>query len=515
VLIAWQTPFGPPSDGKWFVEYGTSDGGPYPEQIVINDANAYTCLISGLTANTTYYFVVTGADQYATSGQATATTVIASNPGQANWAVEASATIFYGIGPVVDSLNKVIMSGGWKGTFKLGPDGYPMVAQGGGLDIPIGKLTSSGVYNYERGFGNTGDDRAYGMVVLSDNSVVLAGDFQGTVDFGDGHTETSSSPSWEMFVSKYSAAGVCQWSTRFGRNGKPTRFGYIAADPSDNIYFAGTFPATVPASVATFVGPSGPSFNLTSNGDFDIAICKMNSSGVVAWAKNIGSTALDQIISIAADTNGDVIITGAAGGPIPALGITAAGYFVAKFLGTNGNFVWARRLNATIHGATTDSANRVFVYGAATSVDFGDGSFRGPCFFVAAYTSANVYQWAYTQDNPDVSAIGYIHSVTRSGNKLAITGKSQSALNFGHGWMFGGGCFIAQFTLTGNNPPPVTADWAFYANDNASYGLGIAYDSASHVNIAGYFENPTTINFGNGITVTATGKDGFLVQYNV
>ena len=101
--------------------------------------------------------------------------------------------------------------------------------------------------------------------------------------------------------------------------------------------------------------PGAGTFNLTSAGDYDIFISKLDSSGNFVWAKSLGGTGYDVSYGIALDSGGNVYTTGSFSGTVdfdPGAGtfnLTSAGtgdIFVSK-LDSNGNFVWARSLGGT------------------------------------------------------------------------------------------------------------------------------------------------------------------------
>ena len=78
----------------------------------------------------------------------------------------------------------------------------------------------------------------------------------------------------------------------------------IALDGSGNIHTTGWFSGTVDC------GPGRGTFNLTSNGRFEIFVSKLDSNGNFLWAKSMGGAGRDGAFDIAVDGGGDVYITG-------------------------------------------------------------------------------------------------------------------------------------------------------------------------------------------------------------
>ncbi len=150
------------------------------------------------------------------------------------------------------------------------------------------------------------------MVVDASGNSIVTGHFYGTVNFGGGNL-TSVGPT-DIFVVKFSAAGVHQWSQSFGGAGSQAGVS-VATDATDNVLIAGV-------ALTGF--------------DFDISVIKLNPAGVPRWNSFFGG-ALDQYAnSVAADAMGNVVLTGYFSGAVDFGGgsLTSAGsadVFVAKF----------------------------------------------------------------------------------------------------------------------------------------------------------------------------------------
>ena len=149
----------------------------------------------------------------------------------------------------------------------------------------------------------------------------------------------------------------------------------IVADSSDNIYVTGFFGGTVDFD------PGAATFNLTSLGNKDVFVFKLDSSGNFKWACNFGSSTnfFDEGNSISICPMGDIFVTGTYGagnndfdpGPgvvsLPSGGGTEI--FILK-LDSTGNLIWASSSAGSADDdpkAITYSNNSVFLTGYFTS----------------------------------------------------------------------------------------------------------------------------------------------------
>jgi hypothetical protein len=93
------------------------------------------------------------------------------------------------------------------------------------------------------------------------------------------------------------------WAAGMGGTGYDYGYG-IAVDASGNVYTTGSFEGT-----ADFDPGSGVS-NLTSAGDNDVFVRKLDASGNFLWARSMGGTGSDRGGGIAVDASGIVYTTG-------------------------------------------------------------------------------------------------------------------------------------------------------------------------------------------------------------
>ncbi len=159
----------------------------------------------------------------------------------------------------------------------------------------------------------------------------------------------------------------------------------VTSDINGNVYSIGIFEGTV-----DFDPDSNNQYNLTSVGEKDIFIQKLNAFGEFVWAKQIGSSNEDFGNDIAVDNNGNVYITGsfsdsadfAIGSPSHILNSINGAIFIQK-LDSNGNLDWVKQLGVSNYLASfarsivLDNDNNVYVTGRCSSyndsLDFDPG----------------------------------------------------------------------------------------------------------------------------------------------
>ena len=123
----------------------------------------------------------------------------------------------FGYGIDVDRFDNVYVTGVFKSTVDFG--GGNVTASGGDFDAFTLKLNSSGVFQWVRTFGdNPGDESANDVAAFqyyqtgqpccqtNYDNLITVGDFNGTVDFGNGNV-TSNSSSADMFILKLDFSG--------------------------------------------------------------------------------------------------------------------------------------------------------------------------------------------------------------------------------------------------------------------------------------------------------------------
>ncbi len=174
-------------------------------------------------------------------------------------------------GIATDGSGNIYMTGLMNGTVDFG--GGPLTS-GGGADIFLVKFDPAGNHLWSKRFGATGGQNGIGVAVSADGDVGIAGNMAGSADFGGG--TITSGGSNDIFVARFTSAGVHVWSKRFGDASSQIGNG-IGFDPAGNVFVTGTFQGTVD------FGGGG----LTSAGGNDICIARLDAAGNHVWSKTL------------------------------------------------------------------------------------------------------------------------------------------------------------------------------------------------------------------------------------
>ncbi len=238
------------------------------------------------------------------------------------------------------------------------------------------------VFEWAKGMGGAGSDQGTSITLDAAGNVFTTGFFNGTSDFdpGPGTFNLISAGLGDVFISKLDASGNFVWAKQFEGTGDD-QARTIGIDASGNVLLTGIFTGTCDFD------PGVATFNLTAAGSNDIFISKLNPSGNLLWAKQLGGTGGDESNDLVIDATGNVLTTGYFANTVdfdPGGGIfnlSSAGVqdiYISK-LDASGNFIWAKIIGAAGsdigRSITTDPTGNVFTTGIFSgTVDFDPGA---------------------------------------------------------------------------------------------------------------------------------------------
>lgn len=228
--------------------------------------------------------------------------------------------------------------------FDPGP-GTQNLISAGGFDIFVQKLDSNGNFLWVNQIGSTLLDVGRSITVDPSNNVYLTGYFSGTADFdsGAGTTNLTATGFNDIFIQKLDQSGSLIWVKQMG--GPIFQRGHsITSDANGNVYTTGFFTGTVDFD------PNPDTLNLTSAGDDDIYIQKLDGNGNLLSIKQIGNTFDDVAISITSDFNGNIYTTGFFQGTVdfdPDAGTTS-------LVSNNNEAIFVLKLSQCLYTSSTD-----------------------------------------------------------------------------------------------------------------------------------------------------------------
>src|SRR6185436_2672271 len=189
--------------------------------------------------------------------------------------------------------------------FDPGAGTFDLIEAGiNGKDIFISKSDASGNLIWAKRIGGAADnDQVWSIKVDGSGNVYITGHFAGTVDFDPGpgifNLVTPDNFYTEMYILKLDASGNFIWAKQIG--GSSFVIGRsIALDATGNVFATGYFYGTPDFD------PGIGTFNLTSAGNEDIFIEKLDASGNFIWAKQMSGSLHEYGYSITLDVSQNI-----------------------------------------------------------------------------------------------------------------------------------------------------------------------------------------------------------------
>jgi len=213
-----------------------------------------------------------------------------------------------GVDIKVDDTGNIYSTGEFRGSVDFDPNGGVFnLTSSGSRDIYISKLDSSGNFVWAKKIGGSGADRGHSVAIdNANNYVYIAGEFEGTTDFdpGVGINNLTAVGGQDSFVTKLDIFGNFVWARGMGGAYPEEPANCIQLDSSGDIIVTGWFSGT------SDYNPGIDIYNLSSAGENDVFIAKLDSGGNFVWAKRLGGTSYDDAWSIALDSFDNIYTIG-------------------------------------------------------------------------------------------------------------------------------------------------------------------------------------------------------------
>jgi hypothetical protein len=326
----------------------------------------------------------------------------------------------------------------------------------GGFDAWFARYDSDGNRLWIRQFGTAGDEFLFSAAPDSSGGLYLIGSSTGSL----GGPNAGNPDAW---IARHDAAGQQLWVRQLGTSGSD--YGYeVAPDAFGGVYVAGTSDG----------GLGGPNAGLN-----DTWFARYDSAGNQLWIRSLGTNALDQVSSVAADGSGGVYIGGTTGGSLAGTNAGSFDSWLARYDGA-GNQLWIRQFGTSafdvIDSAAMDGSGGVYIGGATGGSLAGTNAGIFYDAFLARYDGGGNQVW--------IRQFGSAN--TDGGGQVAADGFGGVYIS---GWTFGdlvgtnAGLFdawLGQFDAAGNQ------QWIQqFGSSGSEYVFDVKSDGGGRVYIIG------------------------------
>ncbi len=467
--------------------------------------------------------------------------------------------------------NDVFTIGSFFGNTKFEQDNDSIVSSIGYESSFINCYDSSGSLKWMNLFGASGGKCIGQAIVVDDsNNVYACGVFEGSIDFDPAENEhilTAPDYSQSVFFAKYDSAGNLKWAHCFSGGTNAQFIEDISIDSESNIYLCGLYqgnvdfdPGTAEVSYPDYNGSfiakysrngdflkiidinirkvyrvvptegslyvfgefyerqtinaiNDTSFTITSKGDRDFFIGKLNENDKAIWACSVGGSQADIAGDIALHNNELVVMCNYDQNieiEDTIMYSTSIEILLAKLNADNGELIWAKSVGGNDQDIGVDleidNSGNIYMTGEFYgNPDFDPGigekllSYKGLSdIFLAKYDIDGNYVWAEGIGN---SAFNYgVKVESIHNNSIALAGKSSNSTDIDFTdsvYTIGSGTsapfsFVAWYDMEPENPDTSST------HENRNIVKDINTGGSSHPQFLMDFENTLYFVANNG-----------------
>jgi hypothetical protein len=337
-----------------------------------------------------------------------------------------------GVGVDTDANDSIFIASSFNGSLDFG--GAVLVSRGR-YNVALAKLDNDGRHLWSKSFGDSQYHVAECIAVAPAGWVVVAGRFQGCVDFGGGDLKSESTQT-DIFLAAFSSDGGLIWARRIGgEHEQQTRS--IAIDADGNIGLVGVFKGSI----------SFGSLLLTEERSTDYCgfLAKFDRLGNALWCKRFGDPSVEQGSVVSFDrANGDILTAGFMRNKLPretSNGSSSVCLF-ARY-DPSGVLRWSRAFGTQASATSLSVAadGRILLTGCFQgTIDFGLGplvSAGGYDVFAAMFNSDGSTRWA--QRYGDERHQFLINGTHGYGSSIMLAGSFHGTIDFGSGALVASG----------------------------------------------------------------------------
>jgi hypothetical protein len=384
---------------------------------------------------------------------------------------------------------------------------------------------------WTRTFGGDGDARAVGVDTGENGNVAVVGNFTGiiSIDQDVGPIDNPTDEDDFFVASLNPSSGSLRWARTYGDAAQDTVTAVAVLPDSNDIIVGGTFMGELDFSCCDGI--------LSANGgNQDMFLARLDSSsGDTIWSRSFGGDSTnEQLLDLAVDDDGDIIIVGdyrgaldLGGDALADAGVIAANVFVAKF-DNEGNHLWSDGYGTANN---TQTATKVSVRGAGQTAQilvagefggtlaFGTGalSFAAvvpPDGFLVSLDGFGKAQWAFDivgSSSPVLSALAIAPDGTGA---LAMSFSGQADID-GASWSTSttdDTNILLAFVNAAGAPDGMDFGQAGADPDNDQRVRGVDFDSSGALVMVGDFNQSFTFGGAGDELPTVGGDDAYVVK---
>lgn len=321
-----------------------------------------------------------------------------------------------------DGLGGVYASGTFSGTLEVG--GRSLVSEGGS-DAFLARFGGAGELLWSKRFGDASSQYGFQLASVPGGGIVLAGHFQGQIDFGGGPFVADF---YDSVIAQFDEQGNHVWSLALtGPNYQIIR-GLAVDAQSGAVFVTGVFHEELDWGTG----------QLTTPGDADGFVLRLDAGGAVDWARQVGGAEADYGNGIAA-ANGRLVVAGQTDGAIDlGEGVLLAGVdglpdaWVAVY-DVDGSPTWTRAFDdpgdeRAVRAAFTADGDVVVLGSLAGSLAFGSETVTAP---VGAFVARLDPSGAVQQARAIANFRGPVSLSTSTTGNLLLSGFFHGTIDYG------------------------------------------------------------------------------------
>lgn len=358
-----------------------------------------------------------------------------------------------------DAANNIYVTGTFRDTLRLF-DQLLLTSEVSSVNVGfLLKISPGGDILWSRGFQTNNGSFPLKAKVQQNGDIVVAGNFEGSVDFdpGPGQQTLTSTGLMDIFFLKLNVDGNLIWVKKIG-GADAESINDFETDNAGNIISLGQYNQIVDFD------PGPGEFFTTHNGGTDVFIHQLNQNGHFNWVRSIGGGGFDAGLGIDVAPDQDIVIVGRFSNSVdfnPAINqsftMNSEGSwdgFVLR-LNTGGDFRWAKKIGGSQNDQCTSvdvsSTNIIAVGGIfRTTVNFNPNIF--PNQFSTSLGGTDIFQLLLNADGSYNTHVSLGGAGNEQLNKIRIYSLNNvlSVGNFVNIVDFDPSQISANLTSTGN-----------------------------------------------------------------